>query len=190
MSEQSPKPNSNARKWWWISGGVVAVAAIVTLAVVGFAGGQPTDPATASASPTTSTSPTAITASPSASATTTAASSTASATPTRAVKKLAYCRVYAQIRSDTSVSAPDGESVDFAQLSKTFAKRIKSYRTAAAAAPSSLDADYAKVLGYLTEAKKAVDSQDLDAIKDVLANLPLLNESMATIQAESQEICG
>ncbi|MCC6497580.1 MAG: hypothetical protein IT193_15110 [Propionibacteriaceae bacterium] len=101
-----------------------------------------------------------------------------------------YCQAFAKIRT-TPVSAESEEGgVDFDALADRFTALIKVYSSAAKAAPSSLDRQYAVVLAYLKDMRKAVVTRDLDGIKQMMQNLELLNESMAAIQKASEEICG
>ncbi|HVK45283.1 MAG TPA: hypothetical protein VM429_10315 [Micropruina sp.] len=51
-------------------------------------------------------------------------------------------------------------------MSKKFAGLIATYSAAQALAPADLKDDYASVLRYLVQAKKAVDSRDLEQIND------------------------
>jgi len=55
---------------------------------------------------------------------------------------------------------------------------------------SDLKDDYASVLRYRVQAKKAVDSRDLEPIKAMVKNLSSLNSTMASIQTRSQQPCG
>jgi len=57
-------------------------------------------------------------------------------------------------------------------------------------APADRKDDYASVLRYLVQAKKAVDSRDLEQIKAMVKNLSSLNATMASIQTQSQQLCG
>jgi len=179
------------RIWWWVAG---ATAIVVVVGVAAFATGwgAPKAPTTASPSPTEPTAATTETAS--ASATPTPSATTASPTPspstTRPVQKIAYCKAWKQITTSSVTSGSDEGSVDFAELADLFSSLIKSYSSAAKAAPSSLDQEYATVVAFLKDMRTAVVAKDLDGIKAMIANLDLLNDHMATIQKESERICG
>lgn len=67
---------------------------------------------------------------------------------------------------------------------------IAKYSAAQALAPADLKDDYASVLRYLVQAKKAVDSRDLGQINTMVKNLSSLNATMASIQTQSQQLCG
>ena len=67
---------------------------------------------------------------------------------------------------------------------------IAKYSAAQALAPADRKDDYASVLRYLVQAKKAVDSRDLEQIKTMVKNLSSLNATMASIQTQSQQLCG
>lgn len=185
------------RIWWWIGGAAVVGLAISVVAVT-LGMGAPTPSATPSPSPTAASVSTSDSPSPSPSPSLTPSvtpsptatpSRTPAPTPTRAVQKVAYCRVFAQIKAGSvSAESEDGQ-VDFNQLAAQFSSLIKSYSRAAKAAPSSLDREYAVVLAYLKDMREAVVSRDLDGIKLMITNLELLNKSMAAIQAESEKIC-
>lgn len=181
------------RIWWWVAG---ATAIVVVVGVAAFATGwgAPKAPTTASPSPTEPTAATTETASASASPTPTPSATTASPTPspstTRPVQKIAYCKAWKQITTSSVTSGSDEGSVDFAELADLFSSLIKSYSSAAKAAPSSLDQEYATVVAFLKDMRTAVVAKDLDGIKAMIANLDLLNEHMATIQKESERICG
>lgn len=189
------------RWWWWLGGalaGVLVVTAAVVLALQGTAtpsaAGSPgatATPGTASSPAPTSATPTVAT--PSASVTVTP-TPTPTPTPvaptTRAVQREAYCAAFSRIRSGSISAQADDGGIDYDELAGKFTGLIRSYSRAAAAAPSSLDREYAAVLGYLREMRAAVQSRDLDGIKLMITNLELLNQSMAAIEAESEEICG
>lgn len=183
-AKQAGRLNSN-RTWWWLTAVVAAIAIVVTVVIAsgaGAPGGSGSAGATASGVVPTESASGAV--SPGAS------SAAPSATPSRKVKKLAYCSTYAEIKTPKVSSTDDEGNLDFAALSKQFGQLIKMYSRAAKAAPSSLDADYAAVLGYLKEMKAAADSRELDQIKVLVTNLELLNNAMAKIQTESKAICG
>ncbi len=184
------------RLWWWL-GGAAVIGLVIAVVAVSAGWGVPTPPASASPSPTS------ISASPSVSVSATASptptpSDTPSATPsvtpspsaTRTVDKAPYCRAFAQIKTrPVSANSEDG-GVDFDALADRFSALIKVYSQAAKAAPSSLDRQYAVVLAYLKDMRAAVVSRDLDGIKQMITNLDLLNQYMAAIQRESEQICG
>lgn len=178
-------PKLSKRGWWWIGGGAaVAIAAVITAftMVPGGTPGGPT-PAASAGSAAASTAPSSNeSASPSA---------VSSPSPSRKVKKLAYCDAYAKITS-TSVSPTQDEDApaDLAKLSSHLKSLQKQYARAAKAAPSSLDSQYAKVLDYLTQMRKAADSNDPTQVVLLVKNLNLLNESMSQIASASKEICG
>ena len=103
--------------------------------------------------------------------------------------KAPYCAAFAKIRSGAVSTTSEDGSVDLNALAARFSSLIKSYSAAAKSAPSSLDKEYAKVLGYLTEMRKAVLSKNVDDIKLMISNLELLNNAMASIQSQSVKIC-
>jgi len=75
-------------------------------------------------------------------------------------------------------------------LSTKFAGLIATYSAAQALAPADLKDDYASVLRYLVQAKQAVDSRDFEQVKTMVKNLSSLNATMASIQTQSQQLCG
>ena len=185
------------RIWWWLGGAAVAGLAITVVAVssgIGAPAPSPTPSASqtvSAAGPSVSASPSpSITATPSATPTPAVTSSAKpSATVTRAVQKEAYCRAFAEIKTGSVSTESEDGGVDFDELADQLASLIKSYSRAAKAAPSSLDRQYAAVLGYLKDMRAAVVSRDLDGIKLMITNLELLNKAMAAIQTESEKIC-
>jgi hypothetical protein len=180
------------RLWWWLGGAAVVAVAIAVLAVSTSIGAPvpsaPTATATsAAAAPTPSVEVTPTTG-PTPTATPTP--TTPSASATRPVKKAAYCAAFAKIKARSVDTSSDGGGVDFDKLAALFASLTTSYSAAAKSAPSSLDREYAQVLGYLKEMRKAVVSRDLDGIKLMIKNLELLNGAMTSIQTQSEKICG
>ncbi|MFT4108573.1 hypothetical protein [Propionicimonas sp.] len=179
--------------WWWLGGVALVIVVVIAMLAVTLGWGDPGStaspiPTVASASASPSDSAT-VPASATPSATATATTASPSPTPTRAVKKLAYCKAYKQITTRRVQNSSEDGSVDFDKLADLFSSLITSYSSAAKAAPSSLDTEYAVVLAYLKDMKKAVVSQDLDGIKAMISNIDLLNEHMTTIQKQSQKIC-
>ena len=184
--------------WWWVAG-AVALGLVITVIVVTVGRPSPATPGPAGpgTSPATSAAPSATasrtptpTPTPSASATPTTGPSTAPRpTPTRAVQKEAYCKAFSRIRTGSVSADSNGDGVDFNELADLFGRLITEYGRAAKAAPSSLDHEYARVLAYLKDMREAVVSRDLDGIKAMMDNLELLNEEMARIEAESEQIC-
>jgi hypothetical protein len=111
-------------------------------------------------------------------------------TPTPTREQTPYCKAFSRITADGVTAQSEGGQVDFAALSTQFSALIKKYSAAAALAPPSLQADYAKVLAFLEQGKGAVDAKDLQQLKVMVKNLSSLNETMANIQAESTALCG
>jgi len=106
------------------------------------------------------------------------------------VQKAAYCAAFKKIKTRTVTASSEGGGVDFDELAALFRSLIRSYSAGAKSAPSSLDKEYAQVLGYLKEMLKAVESRDLEGIKLMIKNLELLNDAMTSIQTQSEKICG
>lgn len=188
----------NRSVWWWLAG-AVALGLVITVIAVVVGRPAPAAPAPAgpTASPATSAPVRSATPTPTPTPTPTAGgtaspspSATSRPTPTRAVQKEAYCKAFARIRTGSVSADSDGDGVDFNELADLFGRLITEYGRAAKAAPSSLDREYAAVLAYLKDMRQAVVSRDLDGIKLMMANLELLNEAMAQIEAESEQICG
>jgi hypothetical protein len=101
-----------------------------------------------------------------------------------------YCRAYAALDARGSASTLDeDQGVDLAELSRTFAAISRDYTAARAVAPATLVPDYSTVLGYLTTARQAVRSKDVDQIKIMVTNLGTLNQYMSRIQGTSQRLC-
>jgi hypothetical protein len=136
--------------------------------------------------PTTGTSPTSV-ASPT-EVVTPSETPTPSPTPTKV--QTPYCKAFSAITAGGVETGGDEGGADFAKLSKTFSDLIAKYSAAAKLAPKNLTTAYATVLSYLKQGKQAVDSRDLDQLKEMVKNLDSLNETMTTIQTESQKLCG
>jgi len=181
------------RLWWWL-GGAAAIAVAITVVAVSTSIGAPAPSASPTIAGTTASTPTAtVSATPTQEPTPTQSATTTptpSASSTRPVQKAAYCAAFAKIKTRSVTASTDGGGVDFDELYALFGSLIKSYSAAAKSAPSSLDKEYAQVLGYLKEMRQAVKSRDLDGIKLMIKNLELLNDAMTSIQTQSEKICG
>lgn len=187
--------------WWAIAIGAVVVVAIGAAVAVALTGGGPagqsTTPSPVPSTPSGSATPTptsSATPTPSPSATPTP-SPTPTPTPTAtpsAKDADAYCKaMQAILNSNTADTEPDEEGgVDYKRLSATYADLIKKYSAAAKYAPDSLREQFDAVLGYLKQAKRAVDSKDLNQIKEMVRSLSTLNDTMDAIQKTSRQICG
>lgn len=184
--------------WWWLGGaGAVALVSAVAVGVFVWGAPVPSGPASPglSASPaaTSASAPLPVSATPTPSVSPTPSATptpTPTPSPTRAVQKVAYCKAFRQITTGPVSTGSGDEALDYDALADRFTVLITVYSSAAKAAPSSLDRQYAAVLAYLTDMREAVVTKDLDGIKAMIANLELLNEAMAAIQEKSEEICG
>jgi hypothetical protein len=102
-----------------------------------------------------------------------------------------YCPAFRQITKG-GVSTPGGDEddqVDLAELSRTFARLLTLYETAARVSPRSLRDDYAQAIGYLKQGEKATASKDVQLLKALVVNLDNLNDSMDAIQSKSATFC-
>lgn len=181
----SPVRPSTKRRWIVLAGAVVLALVIGGVAFAltrpaQTAGEQPTAPVTGT-STSAAPAPT-LTPGPSASS----ASPTASATKPQSP----YCKAFARITAGGIDTGDSEGAVDFDALKKTFDQLISRYSAAADLAPASLTDDYAKVLNYLKQGRKAVTGKDLDELKTMVKNLSKLNDTMAAIQDESRTLCG
>lgn len=175
-----------SRRRWVIVAGVAVL--VLAIGAVAFALGRPSQTAGEPPAPTTSGVAT-PTVTPSQQVTT-STTPTASATSTPTKEQTPYCKAFARITA-SSVETGEGEgSVDFAALKKTFDRLITLYTDAAKLAPASLADDYDKVLDYLKQGRKAVTSKDLNELKTMVRSLSKLNDTMASIQSHSTELCG
>lgn len=103
-----------------------------------------------------------------------------------------YCPAFAQIQEGglAGSGGEEDESVDLAELSQTFDTLLTRYGQAERVAPLELREDYAQALGYLRQGKRATESGDVELLKALVVNLESLNDSMETIQSESESLCG
>lgn len=182
-----PGPRRVKRRWPVLAG-AVAVALLVGVAAFAIAGpgrsgGQPT-PAGSPTPPVTS-----VPVETPAETPVEAPSATPSSTATPK-EQTPYCKAVANIRSGGLEASNNEGNLDFEALSKNFAELIKLYSAAAEHAPAELAGEYRTALNYLKEMKAAVDSRDLEGIKKMVRNLSSLNDTMATIQTESERLCG
>jgi hypothetical protein len=182
----SPAGPSTKRRWIVLAG---AVALALVIGGVAFALTRPAQTAGGPTAPVTSGSPTAAPA-PTLTPTATATESSASPTPSASKTQSPYCKAFARITAGGIDAGEEEGAIDFAALKKTFNELIDRYSAAADLAPASLSDDYAKVLAYLKQGRKAVSGQDLDELKTMVKNLSKLNDAMASIQDESQALCG
>jgi len=179
------EPEPRKRDWRWLMLTGVAVLVLGVAAVLWFNRAAPT----AQPSPASTTTQSSTTPAPAPSASEEPASPSATPSPASTKKQSPYCRAFTRITAGGLSTSSDDGSVDFDELSNKFADLIKKYSAAAALAPPSLDEDYAQVLVYLRQGKRAVDSRNLDQIKAMVRNLSSLNSTMENIQTESEELC-
>lgn len=127
----------------------------------------------------------------------TAATPTAPGTPAldptaQPPDKNEYCPAFEKIKAGGFESQADENAdgqVDLDELERKFDELLKKYRAAERVSPVSLRDNYAEVLGFLQEGRKAVRSGDVDQLKALVSNLDTLNTSMKTIQTESGPFC-
>jgi hypothetical protein len=186
---KGPGPGRVGRRWIILA---AVVALVVVIAGTVFAltrqnpsSGQPVG--TATPPPSTVTPSGTVPPTPTPTATPTL---TPTPTPTPTKEQTPYCKAFSRITAGGVEAKTDEGSIDFPALSANFSELIRKYSAAAELAPASLKADYAKVLSYLEQGKKAVDQKDKGQLIIMVKNLGSLNDTMANIQNESKAICG
>jgi hypothetical protein len=100
-----------------------------------------------------------------------------------------YCEAFRTIIAGGMESGSENEAENLKALSAKYAEYLEKYQTAAELAPESLQDEYDKVIAFLKDAIKAVDSGDFDRIKAVFKSLATLNDTMTAIDEESRRIC-
>lgn len=188
MSTELP-PKKMDWRWMALIGALVAALVIGSLIwwnrSVPAAQSTPSAPAATSGTPTADPSATA-----SAAATEQSATESASPSVSGTKQETPYCVAFRAITTAGVSTSNDEGGVDLGALSKKFTQLIKKYSAAAVLAPADLKDDYATVLKYLKQSKKAVDSRDLEQIKSMVRNLSSLNDTMTSIQTQSEQLCG
>lgn len=178
------RPESWAWNWRWITLIGAVVVGVVVLVVVMWPRSNPA--AVPESSPSVSTG-VSSTAEPSGTAS--AAPATTGPSSTSPQSASPYCVAFGAIKAGGVSTGKEGDSVDFNELSDRFDDLITKYSAAEKVAPADLKDDYARVLGYLRQSKKAVDSRNLEQIKAMVRNLSTLNATMESIQSRSERLC-